>query len=255
MFGILKERLHQKYRTLDYPAKEPFLPPHFKGRPSIAPCSAGDCRVCQEVCPTGAVSRDAGGHILLDLGRCIFCGLCEESCPEHAIAFSRTYRLAARTREELIVRQGEENRTEPSRNTTKGRALFSKSLTFRQVSAGGCAACEADTNVLNTLLYDLGRFGISFAASPRHADGLVVTGPVTTAMQRALVDTYLALPAPRLLVALGTCAISRGLFADSPECLGIPDDMKIDLYIPGCPPNPWTILDGFLSLQQSPVRN
>jgi Ni,Fe-hydrogenase III small subunit len=129
------------------------------------------------------------------------------------------------------------------------RRLFRRSLKLRQVSAGGCNACEADTNVLTTLTFDLSRFGIQFVASPRHADGLLITGPVTANMRLALEKTYAAVPSPKIVIAVGACAISGGLFADHPEVhKGAADVVPVDLFIPGCPPNPWTILDGLLRL-------
>jgi Ni,Fe-hydrogenase III small subunit len=131
----------------------------------------------------------------------------------------------------------------------KSRVLFGRSLKLRQVSAGGCAACEADVNVLNTLAYDLGRFGIQFVASPRHADGLLITGPVTQNMKRAVEKTYEAIPSPKIVIAVGSCAISGGPYVGLPLVHdGADSTLPVDLYIPGCPPHPYTILDGLLRL-------
>ena len=131
----------------------------------------------------------------------------------------------------------------------KSRRLFGRSLKLRQVSAAGCNACEADLNVLGTVVFDLGRFGIQFVASPRHADGLVVTGPVSENMRTALLDTYAAVPAPKLVIAVGACAISGGPYVDNPEVHnGCASIVPVDLFIPGCPPHPMTILDGLLRL-------
>jgi Ni,Fe-hydrogenase III small subunit len=131
----------------------------------------------------------------------------------------------------------------------KTRRLFGRSLKLRQVSAGGCNGCEADVNVLNTVVFDLGRFGVQFVASPRHADGLLVTGPVTNNMHLALQKTYDAVPAPKLVIAVGACAISGGPYVDHPEVHnGATSVVPVDLYIPGCPPHPLTILDGLLRL-------
>ena len=251
MFGILKERMHQQYRTLDYPAKEPFLPERFRGKPVLQATHCGTCTLCLEACPSKALTRTGEAMPVLDLGRCLFCGACARVCPKAAINFSRDYRLFARSRSELLLTSQSEQadcQAKPSGKTS----IFRRSLKLRQVSCGGCAACEADTNVLGTLLYDLGRFGIDFVASPRHADGILVTGPVTRNMAQALFDTYRAVPDPRLVIAVGSCAISGGLFADSPECLGgLPEEIPVDLYVPGCPPNPWSILAGLLALQKN----
>jgi Ni,Fe-hydrogenase III small subunit len=128
-------------------------------------------------------------------------------------------------------------------------ALFGRSLKLRQVSAGGCNACESDVNVLNTLAWDLGRFGIQMVASPRHADGVLVTGPVTNNMKLALKKTWAAIAEPRLSIVVGACAISGGPFLDHPEaCNGVDSIIPVDLFIPGCPPHPLTILDGLLRL-------
>jgi Ni,Fe-hydrogenase III small subunit len=128
----------------------------------------------------------------------------------------------------------------------KARRLFGRSLKLRQVSAGGCNACEADLNVLCTAVFDLSRFGIQFVASPRHADGLVVTGPVTANTKQALLKTYTAVPAPKLVMAVGACAISGGPYAGHDECLGGAEAcIRVDLFVPGCPPHPITMLKVF----------
>lgn len=251
MLKVIQARIRQGYRTQPFPRRPPVLSDRYRGCPQITPgaCPA-DCRACEAVCPTGALGRggpDGTGALRIDLGRCIFCGRCESECAGGGVRFTGEYRMAVRERADLEL-SGERLKLAGALDR-RLRRLFGRSLKLRQVSAGGCNACEADTNVLNTPAFDLGRFGIQFVASPRHADGLLVTGPVTCNMELALRKTLEAVPEPRLVIAVGACAISGGLYAGSDEtCAGIPRDIPVDLYIPGCPPNPWTILDGLLRL-------
>jgi len=159
------------------------------------------------------------------------------------------YRLATRTRQDLVHAPAAGELRLAEALGGKLRRLFGRSLRFREVSAGGCNACEADSNVLSTVGWDLGRFGIQFVASPRHADALWVTGPVTRNMRLALEKTWEALPTPRLIVAVGACAIAGGPFRGHPEvCDGVSELLPVDLFVPGCPPHPLTILDGLLRL-------
>ncbi|MGN0008556.1 MAG: 4Fe-4S dicluster domain-containing protein [Desulfovibrionaceae bacterium] len=253
MFGIIKERLHQKFRTLDYPFAQPALSPRYLGRPRIAGGACPDgCTACRDACPTGAIALQAERcqeGIALDMGRCLFCGACAQACPRKAITFTQEHRVASPTRDGLIITPQSPTDVPADRSPGRDLSLFARSLKFRQVSAGGCGACEADCNVLGTLVYDMGHFGLDFVASPRHADGLVVTGPVTENMRAALLDTYAAVPEPRVVIAAGSCAISGGLFAREQECHdGVDSFLPVDIYIPGCPPNPWSILDGMLSV-------
>jgi Ni,Fe-hydrogenase III small subunit/Pyruvate/2-oxoacid:ferredoxin oxidoreductase delta subunit len=247
MLKIIRERLRQGHRTGRFPAEEPVLPERFRGLPQLAPARCPDgCRDCAGSCPFGAL-RQAGDTLQLDLGLCLFCGDCAAACPHGAISFSRDYRLAARRRGDLLA--GADGYHLATALEGEMRRLFGRSLKLRQVSAGGCNACEADLNVLNTLVFDLARFGIQFVASPRHADGLLVTGPVTANMRHALLASYAALPAPKLVIASGACAIGGGPFRGSPEVHdGIGDLLPVDLFIPGCPPHPYTALDGLLRL-------
>jgi Ni,Fe-hydrogenase III small subunit/NAD-dependent dihydropyrimidine dehydrogenase PreA subunit len=243
----LLARLQQKHRTVSFPKGTPVLPERFRGRPVVdsSKCAAG-CKLCVDGCPTGAIKKE-NNALSIDLGRCLFCAQCQECCSCGAIKFSGEYRLAARTKKDLILKGQEMKLAQVLDKRMK--SLFGRSLKLRQVSAGGCNACEADTNVLGTVVYDLGRFGIQFVASPRHADGLLITGPVTENMKLALEKTYDAVPDPKITIAVGACAISGGPYIDLPRVNNGADKIvPVDLYIPGCPPHPLTILDGLLTL-------
>jgi len=247
MFKTLLARARQGHRTGSYPSQDPTFPALFRGRPEIepSPCISG-CAECIEVCPTGALSvSETGPH--LDLGACIFCTECSAACPEEVISFTRDWRLAGSGRSNLVVNSNERPRVEELGREL--RRLLGRSLRLRQVSAGGCNGCEVEVNALGNVVFDAGRFGIEFVASPRHADGILITGPVTAHMRDALLMTYDAVADPRLVIAAGACAISGGLFRGHSEVAnGVETLLSVDLYVPGCPPHPLTILDGLLRL-------
>jgi Ni,Fe-hydrogenase III small subunit/ferredoxin len=249
MWTIIRERLRQGRRTIAYPDGDaPPLPDRFRGLPVLdaARCPDG-CDRCVESCPTDAITHQDGA-LALDLGRCLFCDACTEACPEGAITFTTDHRLAASTREDLIVRSGQPFKHARPLDPERLR-LFRRSLKMRQVSAGGDNSAEADLNVLGTVVFDISRFGMQFVASPRHADAVVVTGPVTANMKLALEKTHAATPTPRVVIAVGADAISGGVFRGHPEGHdGVTDLLPVDLYIPGSPPHPLTILDGLLRL-------
>lgn len=248
MLKPILARLKQGHRTMPYPGGDPpAMPDRFRGRPvaDATACAAG-CAACVEACPTGALSANTFPRV--DLGRCLYCTDCADACPEGAITYSHDYRMATRSREDLHAGPHEELRLAEALDARLKR-MFGRSLRLRQVSAAGCSACEADVNVLGTIGWDIGRFGIQMVASPRHADGILVTGCVSENMRLALLKAYEAIPAPKLVIAVGACAISGGVFAGHPQQHGGAGGVvPVDLFIPGCPPHPLTILDGMLRL-------
>lgn len=245
MLQLLKTRFEQGQRTLDFPGEQK-LPERFRGLPQLSPslCKEG-CRACAEACPTEAISSEP---LRLDLGRCLFCAACEEACPEGAIKFETgRFQQSFRTREALVL-DGSEAKL-ASALEARMLSLFGRSLKLRHVAAGDCSGCAAELTALSNVVFDLGRFGVQFVASPRHADGLVISGPVTANMREALRIAYEAVPAPKIVIAVGACALSGGPFRDSPAVEnGVPKEIPVDLYIAGCPPHPLTLLDGILRL-------
>ncbi|NCQ16902.1 MAG: NADH:ubiquinone oxidoreductase [Ignavibacteria bacterium CG22_combo_CG10-13_8_21_14_all_37_15] len=220
------------------------LPKLFRGLPTIERVACpDDCKKCVEACPTNAIKLNP---VSIDLGLCVFCPLCEEACPEKIIHFTNDYHIAAESREKLIVTK--ETKTISAEKASKEiKNYFGRSLKLRQISAGGCNGCELELNALSNVNFDMGRYGIEFVASPRHADGVVITGPLTRNMTKAIEICYEAVPKPKIIVLVGTCSISGGIFQNSKEIQrNFLEENKIDLFIPGCPPHPLTFINGLL---------
>ncbi|MBI4970575.1 MAG: NADH-quinone oxidoreductase subunit NuoB [Candidatus Omnitrophica bacterium] len=222
MWQILKNRIKQGYRTCRYPKEEPVFPARFRGRPIT-------------------------NGLAVDLGKLLFNEDIKQALPPGVLDYSTDYRLAATKRADLVLNDNELKLA--SCLEKKMKQLFGRSLKLRAVCAGSCNGCDSEIQALGNVVFDLSRFGIQFVASPRHADGLMITGPVTKNMEYALMKTYEAVPEPKIVIAVGACAISGGPFVNSPEVKNGTDGLlPVDLYIPGCPPHPFTILDGLLRL-------
>lgn len=273
MLKILKRSFATGIVTNSFPHVTEEPPEGFRGKPVIdfARCTA--CDKCAAVCPTNAITvtseKSVDEKILtLNYGDCIFCGECETACPE-AIHITKEFQLAKNSKDELITQARyrvdqdgvctftEMVKDASSRNESveeiglklkaKIHRYFGRSLHIREVDAGSCNGCEVEITALNNPIYDIERFGIHFVASPRHADMLLVTGPVTRNMEIALKQTYDATPDPKLVVAVGACAIGGGIFGRSyASCGGVDNIIPVDVYIPGCPPRPEALLHGIL---------
>ena len=211
----------------------------FRGFPIIKSGNV-DCSCC----PTGALSSNPN---LIDLGKCTLCG----NCKSEAIQFSNRYKLGSTSREKLIISENmtaDEYEKLAIESRKEIHKVFSKSLKLRQVSAGGCNGCEMELNACSNCNFDMGRFGIDFVASPRHADGIVITGPITKNMAFALEDCYKSVPEPKIVILAGACAISGGVFQYSTELnREFLEKHKIDLYVPGCPVHPLTFINAVLN--------
>jgi len=244
MLNTLKNRFEQGYRTSRYPKEKIELWRRYRGRPQVNQEADTDVATrCAEACPQDALDAEKK---LLDMGKCVFCGTCERLSDGDFVTFTQDFEIGTAEKNHLITNGTLAALADHSKQHFK--KLFGRSLQLRQVSAAGCNACEADLNVLATPFFDLARFGINFVASPRHSDGIVVTGPISRNMKTALLQTYEAVPDPKIVVAVGSCTISGGPFRGSPEITeGLDKLLPVDLFIPGCPPHPLTNLHALLA--------
>lgn len=245
MFNTIKILYHQgKQYIPDLRAAR--VPGIFRGRPEISSLPA-DVHALAGCCPTGAISADP---VAIDLGKCTFCGECSRLFPGK-VKFTTDYRLTTNDRNRLIVKEGETNPIvlDEKLIRTEIRHIFRGSLKLRQVSAAGDNSCELELNACGNVNFDMGRYGIEFVASPRHADGIVITGPVSKNMAVPLQLTYDATPSPKIIVLAGTDAISGGIFAGSPALdRSFIENNKIDLYVAGNPVHPLTFINGIADL-------
>ncbi len=222
------------------------VPGIFRGRPVINNAAVDEWALV-DLCPTNAISA---GPVCIDLGKCIFCGECALAYPGK-IKFTKDYKIATNYREGLLVKEGEEKSIVLNAEIIRKEIseYFSGSLKLRQVSAGGDNSNELELNACANVNFDMGRFGIEFVASPRHADGIVITGPINENMAEPLQICYDAIPDPKIIILAGTDAISGGIFADSPALnRGFLEKYKIDLYVPGNPIHPLSFINGVLEL-------
>ncbi len=218
----------------------------LRGAPLIADAAcAADCRACVDACPTAAIAL---APLRIDLGRCVLCGDCAPLCPSQKISFTANYRIAATDRSALLV-SAVKSLPDPIQVATELRQRFGRSLKLRSVSAGGCNGCELEINALSNVNFDLGRYGIDIVASPRHADALVLSGPITRNMVNALQQCWDAMPEPKFIIAVGACAISGSPFEGSTALdRGLLERIAPTLYVPGCPPHPLSFVCGILDL-------
>lgn len=273
MFDILRQSLTTGIVTTRYPQVPAWVAPHARGRPEIDSENWKDARPAAAVCPTAAIAYQDQGRIrtvVLDLAKCTFCGLCADADPQ--VRMTSVCELAAIRKESLVSRfqyeidsGGVHQRCLEPGTASVGKSIppvenlgrqlktrihqvLGRSLHIREVDAGSCNGCEIEIVALNSPVYDIERFGIHFVASPRHADLLLVTGPVSRNMELALRKTYEATPEPRIVVAIGACGCSGGIFGQNYACLGGVDRVvPVDVYVPGCPPNPHALLYGILT--------
>ncbi len=225
------------------------LEPPFRGRPEISMAEV-DEQALVDICPLNAIHTNP---ISLDMGKCAFCGECAFAFP-HKIKFTQDYKIASNKREDLIIKEGETTEIKVDKNSIRNeiKSIFNKSLKLRQLSAGGDNSCETELGAAGNANFDMGRYGVEFTASPRHADGIVVTGPISENMAKALRIAYDAIPEPKIVVLCGLDAISGGVFADSKALnRSVLKDIYVDLYIPGNPSHPLTIVNGILDLTRN----
>jgi Ni,Fe-hydrogenase III small subunit/formate hydrogenlyase subunit 6/NADH:ubiquinone oxidoreductase subunit I len=263
MFKIIQKTLKTGIATVPYPAATS-VSTYFRGRPEFDFERWRCPKQIEEACPTGAVhvsESDNIREVTIDYGRCTYCGVCADQSTDGAVRMTNDFELAVTDRRDLMVKATYVDdrlvRTETFSSPGAEDAglklkdaihrVLGRSLAIRQLDAGSCNGCEQEIVALNNPVHDIERFGIHFVASPRHADMLLVTGPITRNMELAARKTYAATPAPKVVAAVGACGISGGIFGRNYATVGAVDEvLPVDVYIPGCPPRPEALLHGIL---------
>jgi Ni,Fe-hydrogenase III small subunit len=247
VFDYLRARLGHRFAPASLAPNASGLPHRFRGRPVITAQQADVATEGSTPVSEALSGRRHPNLPVIDLGRSVFAPEETQHLEGQTVSFTQDYRMATSSRSALVTSDGEIELAHALDH--RMRRLFGRSLRFRLVAAGSCGGCEAELAALSNVVFDMARFGIQFVASPRHADGLVIAGAISANMREPLERTYEAVPDPRIVVAVGACAISGGVFAGSERVLdGVPASIPVDLWVPGCPPHPLTVLDGFLRL-------
>ncbi len=245
--GVVTER---------YPERPARIPERFRGAPQVRSGSLLDALPPPSTCPTGAIALgEAQRRYSVDLARCVFCGRCEGSSAGGGIELGREIELAARDRHGLVVELERDaggrarplSASQPVQVAGTIRRTLGRSLHLRHLDSGSCNACDWELTALLNPVHDARRLAVDFVASPRHADGVIVTGSVTRNLELAVRRTYEAIPEPRVVIAVGACAASGGIVGRSyASAGGVAEVLPVDVFIPGCPPRPEAILHGIL---------
>jgi len=265
MLRAILKSLRTGVVTTRYPHVASTPPSGFRGAVELRPGARFAALPPPAVCPVGAISAEpaeTGGRYAVDLGLCVFCGRCAAPAPDGAIEMGREFELAARRRADLVVEIRDDGEGRAVRERGAGAAAqmasdavaaaigrtLGRSLHLRHLDAGSCNACDWELTALLNPVYDVRRLGIDFVASPRHADGVIVTGPVTRNLELAVRRTWEGVPEPRIVIAVGACAVSGGIAGRSYASLGgVAEVLPVDVFVPGCPPRPEAIIFGILT--------
>lgn len=243
--------------------KDLVIADNYRGKITFISETVGDQQnKLENICPTRALSKKGNDAMALDNGKCIMCGYCAESFPT-LIKLENKYPSPTRIKSQLIEYSSSQGHLSEKSYEQMGEELkekitklFGRSLAIREVDAGSCNGCEIEITALNNPIYDIERFGIHFVSSPRHADVLLVTGPASRNMETALLRTYESTPSPKIVIAVGACAYSGGIFGDTYATTGgIDKIVPVDVYIPGCPPRPEVLIQGLLLSMDRKIAN